>query len=242
MSDRGQNPGPLRVVVADDDLLVRRGIVSVLAAIDQGRGAATVTATGPVEVVAEAGSLDELLAAVDHHEPDVVVTDIRMPPSHTDEGIQAAGKIRARLPSCGVVVLSQHADPAYVTSVFEAGSDGVAYLLKENVGDISTLARAIIAVADGGSAVDPQVVSALVAGRPAKPDTPSIENLTPRETDVLRLIAEGLNNSAIAEQLVLSDRAVAKHINSIFSKLHLGEEPDAHRRVRAVLIWLAAAD
>ncbi len=223
----------LRVVVADDDLLVRRGVVSVLGVIDN------------TEVVAEAGSLDELLAAVDQHKPDVVVTDIRMPPTLTNEGIQATRSIRAGYPDCGVVVLSQHAEPEFVSAVFEAGNDGVAYLLKENVGDIATLTQAVTAVASGGSAVDPAVVSALVAIKADSAQgasSPSaVDHLTPRETDVIGLIAEGLNNTAIAEKLVLSDRAVAKHINSIFSKLNLGEEPDAHRRVRAVLIWLAAS-
>lgn len=219
----------MQVVVADDDLLVRRGVVAVVNAID---GA---------EVVAEAGSLDELLAAVDDHKPDVVVTDIRMPPTHSDEGIQATRHLRVSHPDCGVVVLSQHADPVYVTAVFEDGNDGLAYLLKENVAELEVLGRAIDAVAGGGSAVDPDVVSALVSGRQVgAAGSGGVDQLTPRETDVLQLIAEGLNNSAIAERLVLSDRAVSKHINAIFAKLHLGEEPDAHRRVRAVLIWLAA--
>ena len=217
----------IRIVVADDDLLVRRGVVSVLAVIDG------------TEVVAEVGSLPDLLAAVDEHRPDVVVTDIRMPPTLTDEGIQAARAIRAEHPGCGVVVLSQHAEPEFVASVFEHGNDGVAYLLKENVGDIATLTQAVTSVAQGGSAVDPAVVSALVAGKSSSPSS-SLDHLTPRETEVLSLIAEGLNNGAIAERLVLSDRAVAKHINNIFAKLNLGEEPSAHRRVRAVLIWLAA--
>ena len=232
MSDGGE----LRVVVADDDLLVRHGVKAVLDVIDR------------TTVVAEAGSLDELLAAVASHQPDVVVTDIRMPPTLTDEGIQATRAIRRDHPDCGVVVLSQHAEPEFVAAVFEAGNDGVAYLLKENVGDIAVLTQAVTAVADGGSAVDPAVVAALVAARSGpssngsdSPAANAVDQLTPRETDVLSLIAEGLNNGAIAERLVLSDRAVAKHINSIFSKLNLGEEPEAHRRVRAVLIWLAAA-
>jgi DNA-binding NarL/FixJ family response regulator len=219
----------LQVVVADDDLLVRRGVVSVLDVVDD------------VEVVGEAGSYDELLTVVTERRPDVVVTDVRMPPTHTDEGVRAAAAIRDRYPECGVVVLSQHADPAYVSTVFEAGTDRIAYLLKENVGDIETLASAVAAVAAGRSAVDPQVVSALVADRSATNSGPSIDQLTRRETEVLQLIAQGLNNSAIAEQLVLSDRAVAKHINSIFSKFHLGEERESHRRVRAVLIWLGLA-
>lgn len=215
----------LRIVVADDDLLVRRGVVAVLGLIDE------------VEVVAEAGDLPSLLDAVATHDPDVVVTDVRMPPTGTDEGVRAATSIRAERPSCGVVVLSQYAEPDHVLAVFEAGNERLAYLLKENVGDVGSLERAVRAVAAGGSHVDPAIVSVLVSvGRPADS---ALDGLTPREQEVLSLIAEGLNNAAIGERLVLSDRAVAKHINNIFAKLHLAEEPDAHRRVRAVLLWLA---
>ncbi len=215
----------LRIVVADDDLLVRRGVVAVLGLIEG------------VEVVAEAGDLPSLLAAVESEGPDVVVTDVRMPPTGTDEGVQAARTILTDRPGCGVVVLSQYAEPDHVLTVFEAGNDRLAYLLKENVGDVTGLERAVRSVAAGGSHVDPAIVSVLVsAGRPARS---ALDELTPRESEVLALIAEGLNNAAIGEQLVLSDRAVAKHINNIFAKLHLGEEPDAHRRVRAVLMWLA---
>lgn len=216
----------LRVLVAEDDLLVRRGVVSVLGLI------------AGVEVVGEAGSLPELIDGVTELEPDVVVTDIRMPPSLTDEGVQATRQIRSQWPDTGVVVLSQQAEPEHVLTVFEAGNDGIAYLLKENVGDIATLERAVRAVAGGGSSVDPAVVSVLVESQSSRPA--GIDGLTPRETEVLSLIAEGWNNAGIAERLVLSDRAVAKHINSIFSKLNLSEEADAHRRVKAVLLWLSA--
>lgn len=215
----------LRIVVADDDLLVRRGVVAVLGLIDG------------VEVVAEAGDLPALQAVVEAERPDVVVTDVRMPPTGTDEGVRAARSILAERPGCGVVVLSQFAEPEHVLAVFESGNDRLAYLLKENVGDVASLERAVRAVAAGGSHVDPAIVSVLVgAGRSSGS---AIDRLTPREHEVLSLIAEGLNNAAIGERLVLSDRAVAKHINNIFAKLHLAEEPDAHRRVRAVLLWLA---
>jgi len=216
----------IRVVVADDDLLVRRGVVAVLGTLDG------------VEVVAEAGSLPELLEVTADVVPDVVVTDIRMPPTNTNEGIEATRIIRSEWPEIGVVVLSQYADSEHVLAAFEAGNSGVAYLLKENVAEIDTLRTAIVSVNSGGSAVDPAVVSVLVDSRRAQ--RAGIPGLTPREQEVLAHIAEGLNNSAIAERLVLSDRAVGKHINAIFSKLNLGEEPDSHRRVRAVLMWLSS--
>ncbi len=220
-----------RVVVADDDLLVRAGVVAVLESLEA------------VTVIGEAASLPELQELVEATEPDVVVTDIRMPPTMTDEGVQAARWVRSRPgpngEPAGVVVLSQHAEPEHVLTVFEAGNEGIAYLLKENVADRAVLSRAVEAVASQGSSVDPAVVSVLVSSRSKR--QVGIEGLTPREHDVLSLIAEGWNNSAIGERLVLSDRAVAKHINSIFAKLQLAEEPEAHRRVKAVLTWLAAA-
>ncbi|GJM39187.1 MAG: DNA-binding response regulator [Acidimicrobiales bacterium] len=217
----------LRAVVADDDLLVRAGIVAVINGLDD------------IELVGEAGSLPELLDVVDEHRPDVVITDVRMPPSHTDEGIQAARRIREDHPTTGVVVLSQHAEPEYVLSVLEGGSEGVGYLLKENVSDLAEVERALRTVAAGGSSIDPAIVSVLVASRQSTPS--AIDELSPREQEVLSLIAEGDNNAAIAERLVLSEGAVAKHINSIFSKLQLSEEPAVHRRVKAVLLWLAAS-
>lgn len=217
----------IRLVVADDDLLVRAGIVAVLGTIDG------------LDVVGEAATLPELEAVVLDVAPDVVVTDIRMPPTLTDEGVRAARWLRGLVPPVGVVVLSQHAEPEFVLAVFENGNEGIAYLLKENVGDRDELARAVKAVAAGGSSVDPQIVSVLVESRHARQR--GVEGLTQREGEVLALIAEGWNNAAIGERLVLSDRAVAKHINSIFAKLHLGEEPEVHRRVRAVLAWLAAS-
>ncbi len=214
----------LRIVLADDNLLIREGVSAVLNHLDT------------VELVAECGDVDSLMTAVEEHRPDVVITDIRMPPTHSDEGITAALKIRAAHPAIGVVVLSQFSEPSYVLALFENGSDGLGYLLKERVNP-GDLQRAVRSVADGGSVVDPKIVDVLVQSRTRRPS--AIDQLTPRESEVLALIAEGLNNSSVAETLVLSQKAVAKHINSIFSKLGLGEEQTAHRRVKAVLIWLA---
>lgn len=216
---------PIRVVVAEDDVLLRSGVVALLRTVEN------------MEVIGEAGSLPELLNLVAEREPDVVVTDVRMPPDQTDEGIEAARRIRRDAPNTGVVVLSQHAEPEYVLSVFEAGTERLGYLLKENVSSRETLRSAVETVAAGGSVVDPSLVSVLVSARSTKRS--GLDVLTPRESEVLALIAEGLNNSAIAARLNLGDRAVSKHINSIFSKLGLSDEPDAHRRVRAVLMWLS---
>lgn len=215
----------LRVVVADDVLIVRQGVVRVLEAIDG------------VEVIDQVDNATALLEAVDAHQPDVVLTDVAMPPTHTDEGIRAAISLRASHPDLGIVVLSQYAEPAYVLELFDGGSDRLGYLLKERVGDPAELSRAICAVASGESVVDPKIVDILVSSRQS--NASAVDRLTPRETEVLALMAEGMNNSAIAEQLVLSDRAVAKHINSMFSKLDLGEANDTHRRVKAVLTWLS---
>lgn len=212
------------MVLADDTLLIRQGVVAVLASLDD------------VEIVAECDDMTSLLAAVDEHVPDVVITDIRMPPTHTDEGIRASIEIRERHPDVGVVVLSQFAEPSLVLALFEHGSDGLGYLLKERVNP-GDLQRAIRAVVDGGSVVDPKIVEVLVNARTRRPS--EIDRLTPRESEVLSLIAEGLNNASVAEALVLSPKAVAKHINSIFSKLGLGEEETTHRRVKAVLLWLS---
>lgn len=214
----------MRVVLADDNLLIREGLAAVLGSLDA------------IEIVAECDDVDSLMAAVETHVPDAVITDIRMPPTHTDEGITASIAIRQRHPNIGVVVLSQFAEPALVLALFEHGSDGLGYLLKERVNP-RDLDRALRTVIDGGSAVDPKIVEVLVQGRSRRPS--AIDQLTPRESEVLSLIAEGLNNTAVAEALVLSPKAVAKHINSIFSKLGLGDEDSAHRRVKAVLLWLS---
>jgi DNA-binding NarL/FixJ family response regulator len=219
----------IKLVVAEDSLLVREGIVRLLSGYDD------------VEIAAIVEDLPQLLAAVDEGEPNVVLTDIRMPPSGTDEGIRAAAELRARHPKVGVVVLSQYIEPGYALSLFDGGSEGRAYLLKERLSEGSQLIDAVRAVAGGGSVVDPKVVEALVTARSRARSSP-LEHLTPRELEVLSEIAQGKNNAAVAESLVLSERAVEKHINSLFSKLGLSEEPSVHRRVKAVLLYLADRD
>ena len=213
------------MVVADDTLLMRQGVVAVVEAI------------AGVEVVGSYEDADALLGAIGSVDPDVVLTDIAMPPTHTDEGIRAAVTIRAERPRTGIVVLSQYAEPQYVLDLFDQGSDGLGYLLKERVGDPAELERAIRAVAGGESVVDPRIVEILVSTQRTQESI--TDRLTGREAEVLSLMAEGLNNSTIAGRLVLSDKAVAKHINNIFSKLDLGGDDEAHRRVKAVLTWLA---
>ena len=217
----------VRVVLAEDNYLVREGV---------GR---LIDAEADLEVAASCADFDGLMAAVEEHHPDVVVTDIRMPPTGTDEGIRAANQLRERLPDLGVVLLSQYSEPAYALQFLEQGSRGRAYLLKERVSDIDQLAKAIREVAQGGSMIDPEVVDALVAARSRTTDSP-MRRLTPRETEILSEMAQGRNNAAVAGALYLSERAVEKHINSIFSKLGLSQEPDVHRRVKAVLLFLAA--
>jgi DNA-binding NarL/FixJ family response regulator len=191
-----------------------------------------------IEVVATAADLDRLLSLVEDLEPDVVLTDIRMPPTGTDEGVRAAKQLRESHPLVGVVVLSQFVEPTYALELLESGSERRAYLLKERVSDVDQLARAIREVATGGSVIDPKVVEALVEARSRKRDSP-LDRLTPREREVLAEMAQGRNNASVAAALGLSERAVEKHINSVFSKLDLSEEPDVHRRVKAVLLYLA---
>ena len=217
---------PLRVVVAEDNLLVREGVVTLL---DHQAG---------LEVCGSVGSYEELMQTVAEQKPDVVITDIRMPPTGTDEGIRAALELRDAHPKTGVVVLSQYADPAYALALLERGSEGRAYLLKERVSDGAQIVHAIEEVARGGSVIDPVVVEALVAQRTRKASS-ALERLTPREREVLEQMAQGRNNAGIAQALFLSERAVEKHINSLFSKLGLSEEPDVHRRVKAVLLYLS---
>jgi DNA-binding NarL/FixJ family response regulator len=217
----------LRVVIAEDNLLVREGVVRV---IDHSDG---------VEMVAAVGTYDDLIAAAVEHAPDVVVTDIRMPPTMSDEGIRAARELRTLQPKTGVVVLSQYAEPAYALALLEHGSGGRAYLLKERVADPNELVAAIFAVAEGGSVIDPRVVEVLVSSRHTK--SSPLDQLTTREKEVLAEMAQGKNNAAIGAALFLSDRAVEKHINALFSKLGLSEEIDVHRRVKAVLVFLANA-
>ena len=214
-----------RVVLADDAFIIREGVKLVLE--DSG-----------YEIVAMAEDRDALIAAVTEHTPDVVVTDIRMPPTHTDEGIEAARAIRRDHPNIGVVVLSQYVEPEYAMRLLEEGSAGLAYLLKERVGDAGVLADAVERVAAGESKIDPKVVDALVAGRREKRES-KIDRLTPRETEVMAELASGKSNSAIAEALFLSERAVEKHINSIFTKLDLIPERETNRRVLAVLLYVA---
>ena len=215
---------PTTVVLAEDSYLMREGIKALL---DEHDG---------VELLAACENPDDLVAATDEHAPDVVVTDIRMPPTQTDEGIRAAQTIRERHPATGIVVLSNHVEPELAVRLFEHGSAGLAYLLKERVADLDHLARAIEAVAGGGSVVDPQVVDALVSARTAQQSV--LDRLTPRELEVLSEMAQGRNNAAIGEVLFVSERAVEKHINSIFTKLDLSFEDNVHRRVRAVLLYL----
>jgi len=216
----------IRLVLAEDHYLVREGLRRLVE-----------TQPG-FEVAAVCGDLGSLLAAVDAERPDVVVTDIRMPPSGVDEGIQAAERLRETNPEVGVVVLSQYANPSYVLALLEGGSARRAYLLKERVDDLGQLVAAIHAVAEGGSLIDPKVVEALVAENARGEESP-LNDLTPRERDVLREMAEGKNNAAIAEALVLTERSVEKVIHSIFLKLDLRWETTVHKRVKAVVLYLA---
>jgi DNA-binding NarL/FixJ family response regulator len=216
----------IRVVLAEDHYLVREGVRRLLETRPE------------LEVAAVCGDLESLLAAVAAEQPDVVVTDVRMPPGGTDEGIRAAGQLRETNPGIGVVVLSQYASPTYVLALLEGGSAGRAYLLKERVNDVGQLEAAIRAVADGGSMIDPKVVEALVAENARGEESP-LNELTPRERDVLRAMAEGKNNAAIAEALFLTERSVEKVIHSIFLKLGLTWEKAVHKRVKAVVLYLA---
>jgi DNA-binding NarL/FixJ family response regulator len=217
------NGGLLRVVVADDSVLLREGIVRLL---DEQDG---------FEVVAQAGDAEELLRKVGAHRPDVAVVDIRMPPTNTDDGLRAALEIRSTQPGTSVLVLSQYVEEGYALDLVGDSAGGVGYLLKDRVADVERFLDAVRRVADGGSALDPEVVSQLV-GR-ARRDDP-LESVTPRERAVLELMAEGRSNHAIAEQLVVTERAVEKHVTSIFAKLNLPPAPEDHRRVLAVLRFL----
>jgi DNA-binding NarL/FixJ family response regulator len=217
---------PIRVVLGEDSFLAREAISGVL---DRVEG---------IELVASCEDLDALRAAIDETSPDVVVTDIRMPPDNLDEGIRLAGELRSTHPAIGVVVLSQHAEPSYASLLFEDGSERRAYLLKESVKDHGELRRALEAVAEGGSVVDPLVVEQLVDARRRREDS-KLDTLTPRELEILRLIAEGRSNSAIADELVVTKRAVERHINGIFLKLDLRDAEDVSRRVKAALLYLS---
>jgi DNA-binding NarL/FixJ family response regulator len=217
---------PITVVLAEDSYLVREGVRRLL------------EHEPDIDLVGVCEDYDSLLEAIAGTEPDVLLTDIRMPPTGTDEGVRAAERLRQLRPDAGVVLLSQYADPAYAVAFLESGTEGRAYLLKERVADLDQLLAAIREVARGGSVIDPKVVEALVAARSRNAQSP-LARLTPREREVLALLAEGRSNAAVADGLVLSERAVEKHINSIFAKLGLPEARDAHRRVKAVLLFLA---
>jgi DNA-binding NarL/FixJ family response regulator/class 3 adenylate cyclase len=214
----------LRVALADDGVLLREGIARLLA--DAG-----------FDVVGQSGTADDLLLKVRSYEPDVAVVDIRMPPTQTDEGLRAAQEIRAKHPGVGVLVLSQHVEPAYAMELLAESAEGVGYLLKDRVADVDEFTAAVRRVAEGGSALDPSLVTQLVGRRRTRDP---LEELTPREREVLELMAEGRSNQAIGERLFITPRAVEKHITSIFGKLRLPPAPEDHRRVLAVLAYLGA--
>jgi DNA-binding NarL/FixJ family response regulator len=212
----------MRVVVADDVLLTRRGIVDLLQ-------------SAQVDVVGEADTADALLRLVRSQLPDVAVVDIRMPPTHTDEGLVAARLIRQEQPQVGVLVLSQYVEPRYAMQLLEDHPQGLGYLLKDRVVDIATVVDAMRRIADGETVVDPTIVARLLARR--RPSDP-ISRLTDREREVLALVAEGMSNQAIARRIVVTERTVEAHVTQIFRKLDLADSPDSHRRVLAVLAWL----
>jgi DNA-binding NarL/FixJ family response regulator len=214
----------MRVVVADDSVLMREGIVRLLE-------------EASFEVVAQAGDAEDLMRKARAHKPDVAVIDIRMPPTNTDDGLRAALALRTELPGTGVLVLSQYVEEGYAVDLLSEGGDGVGYLLKDRVADVKLFIDAVSRVADGGSALDPEVVSHML--RRKRADDP-LEELTPREREVLGLMAEGRSNRAVAEALVVTERAVEKHVTSIFGKLRLTASPEDHRRVLAVLTYLRA--
>jgi DNA-binding NarL/FixJ family response regulator len=213
----------MRVVVADDAVILREGLARLL------------TEAG-FDVVGLAGDADELFALVAQHHPDVAVVDIRMPPTHTDEGLRAAKAIREGWPQTGVLVLSQHVRASYALELLSDGTDGIGYLLKERVSDLDELASSVERIGNGGSALDPAVVEQLV-GRPRRGDD-ALEHLTDREREVLALMAEGRSNKAIAEQLYVTEHTVEKHVKNILGTLRLPQSPDDHRRVLAVLTYL----
>jgi DNA-binding NarL/FixJ family response regulator len=214
----------MRIVVAEDSVLLREGIVRLLE-------------EAGCEVVAQAGDADDLLRKVSGHKPDVAVVDIRMPPTHTDDGLRAALEIRRRLPETGVLLLSQYVEEGYALELVGDSKGGTGYLLKDRVADVDAFVDAVKRVGEGGSALDPEVVATLLGRR--RRDDP-LEELTAREREVLGLMAEGRSNQAIAEQLVVTERAVEKHVTSIFGKLDLAPAPEDHRRVLAVLAFLRA--
>ena len=212
----------MRVVIADDSVLLRAGLVRLLE--DAG-----------FEVVAQASDAEDLLRKVRAHRPTVAVTDIRMPPTQTDEGLRAAQQIRREMPEVGVLVLSQYIDEGYAVELLQGSAEGIGYLLKDRVSDVSAFTDALRRVGEGGSALDPEVVTQLLGRR--RTNDP-LDRLTPREREVLGHMAEGRSNAAIARSLVVTERAIEKHVTSIFSKLGLSTVEDGHRRVLAVLAYL----
>jgi DNA-binding NarL/FixJ family response regulator len=215
----------VRVVLADDAVILREGLARLL--VEAG-----------FDVVGQAADADELLEQIEARSPDVAIVDIRMPPTHTDEGLQAAAEIRAGHPSVGILVLSQYVRPSYALELLSHGTEGVGYLLKDRVSDLEELASSVRRVGEGGSVLDPSVVAQLVE-RPRSGDDP-LEDLTEREREVLSLMAEGRSNKAIGERLFITEHTVEKHVKSILGKLRLPESPDDHRRVLAVLTYLSA--
>jgi len=220
--ERGTREQGLRVVVADDWVILREGVTRVLEDAN-------------FEVVGTAGDAEDLIRKVDAHRPDVAVVDVRMPPTHTDEGLRAAREIRERLPDCGVLVLSQYVEASYALDLFRESAAGLGYLLKHRVSDIDRFTDAVRGVGEGGSVLDPEVVSTMLGRR--EKDGP-LSQLSPRDRDVMELMAEGRSNKAIGDELVISQRAVEKHVTSIFSRLGLPAASESHRRVLAVLTYL----
>jgi DNA-binding NarL/FixJ family response regulator len=213
----------VKLVIAEDSVLLREGMVRLLE--EQG-----------FEVAGQAGDGEELIRKVMAHKPDVAIVDVRMPPTHTDEGLRAAQRIREELPGCGVLVLSQYVEEEYASELIGDRAEGVGYLLKDRVADVDAFVDAVRRVGQGGSALDPEVVSLMLGRRRDEP----LAELTPREREVLALISEGLSNNAIAERLVVTERAVEKHVTSIFGKLRLPPTAETHRRVLAVLAYMRA--
>ena len=212
----------MRVVIAEDSVLLRAGLTRILA--DAGE-----------EVVATVGAADELMTAVERHQPDLAIVDVRMPPTHTDDGLRASIAIRARWPQIGILVLSQYVEERYATELLAGETRAIGYLLKDRIADVNEFLAAVRRVGDGGTALDPEVVAQLLA-RSRRRDP--LERLTPREREVLSLMAEGRTNPAIARSLVVTDKAVEKHVSNIFAKLDLPPAEDDHRRVLAVLQWV----
>jgi DNA-binding NarL/FixJ family response regulator len=211
----------VRVVLGEDSLLLRAGVARLLDEVG-------------IEVVGDAGNLDDLLRKVRGHKPDVAIVDIKMPPTYTDEGLKAALIIRSELPGTGVLVLSQYVEKEYAAELLAESAEGVGYLLKDRVADVDRFIDAVRRVADGGSVLDPEVVSQMLARRSAGP----LDELTPRERQVLSLMAEGRSNHSIATELVVTERAVEKHVTGIFAKLNVSATAEGHRRVLAVLAYL----